>query len=173
MENKGIMETLVDSRIIFLVGEINEEMSNGIVAKLLYLDSINHEDITIYINSPGGSVVDGLAIIDTMNLIKSNVNTISIGTAASMAAVILACGNKRSCLPHSHIMIHQVYFGAQGTFSDVSIAYNNAQEMKMNILDILSKTCHKKISTLEKDCDRDFWMNASKALDYGIIDEIL
>lgn len=172
-ENKSIYDSLVDSRIIFINGEISADKANGVIAELLYLDSLNNEDINIYMNSPGGSVPDGLAIIDTMKYIKSKVNTVAIGTAASMAAVILACGDRRYSLKHSKMMIHQVYFGVQGTMSDVSIAYENVLDTKSILMGILAKACHKSINKLEKDCDRDYWMDASKALDYGLIDEIL
>lgn len=172
-DNKGIYDSLIDSRIIFINGEIDADMANSIIAQLLYLDSLNNEDINIYINSGGGSVLDGLAIIDTMKFIKSKVNTVAIGTVASMAAVILASGNRRYSLEHSKMMIHQVYFGVQGTMSDVSIAYENVLDIKKTLMSLLAKACHKSISKLEKDCDRDYWMNASVALDYGLIDEIL
>ena len=174
MENKKtINESLVDSRIIFINGEINSETSNLVIAQLLYLDAISHDDITIYLNTPGGSVSDGLAIIDTMNLVKSNVNTIAIGTVASMGAVILACGNKRASLKHTKMMIHQIYFGVQGTMSDVSIVYDNAQNTKKSLMDILSEKTKQPIKKLEKDCDRDYWLNAKEAVEYGLIDEIL
>ena len=174
MDNKKTYEeTLIDSRIIFINGEINSQTSDLVIKQLLYLDSISHDDISIYLNTPGGSVSEGLAIIDAMRLIKSKVNTIAIGTVASMGAVILACGDKRSCLKHTKMMIHQVYFGVQGTMSDVSIVYENAQEVKKDLLDILSETTKNPVKKLEQDCDRDYWLNAKEALDYGLIDEIL
>lgn len=174
MDNKkSIEESLVDSRIIFINGEIDSSMSKFVIARLLYLDSINHDDITLYLSTPGGSVFDGLAIIDTMNLIKSNVNTIAVGTVASMGAVILACGSKRSCLKHTKMMIHQIYFGAQGTMSDVSIIYDNAQDTKKSLMELLSKATKQPVKKLEKDCDRDYWLKADEAVKYGLIDEVL
>lgn len=173
MENKKtILETLTDSRIIFINGEINSETSNSVIAQLLYLDSISHDDIYIYLNTPGGSVSDGLAIIDTMKFVKSKINTIAIGTAASMGAVILACGDKRYCLKHSKMMIHQVYFGVQGTMSDVSIVYDNVIDTKNSLMKLLSEATKQPVKKLEKDCDRDYWLNAEDALKYGLIDEI-
>lgn len=168
-----LITKLEDSRIIFINGEITSDLANAVIAQLLYLDSLNNEDISIYINSPGGSVTDGLAIIDTMELIKSNVNTVAIGTAASMAAVILACGEKRSCLKNTKMMLHQVYFGVQGTYSDAKVAYENAVKTKDQLLRILSKACNKTVKQLEKDCDRDYWLDSKEALNYGLIDEIL
>lgn len=173
MEYKSIFETLRDSRIIFINGEINADLANNVIAQLLYLDSLSHEDINIYINSVGGSVADGLAIIDTMKFVKSKVNTTAIGTAASMAAVILSCGDYRCCLKHSRMMIHQVSFGLEGNLMDVSIAYQNVLDTKKSLMSILSNSCGKTLKQIEKDCERDYWLDAPMAKEYGLIDEIL
>ena len=173
MENKSISESLIDGRIIFLKGEITPDTADSVIAQLLYLDSISQEDIHIYINSPGGSVLDGLAIIDTMDFIGSKVNTIAIGMAASMAAVILACGERRYALKHSRMMIHQAYGGVQGTMSDIDISFRNMKECKKALMRLLSAKTGKSITRLEKDCDRDYWFSAEQAKDYGLIDEIL
>lgn len=166
-------ESMINSRIIFLNGAIIPDLANSVIAHLLYLDSINNNDINIYINSPGGSVSDGLAIIDTMEFVKSKINTIAIGTAASMAAVVLACGDKRYALKHSKIMIHQVYGGFEGTVSDVSIGYVNMLNAKKELMEVLSEKTGKDVKQLEKDCDRDYWLNAEQAKQYGIIDEVI
>ena len=171
--NSNINDVLNESRIIFLNGEIDPEMSNYVITKLMYLDSLNHEDISIYINTPGGSVADGLAIIDTMKLVKSKVNTIGYGTVASMGAIILACGDRRSCMEHTRCMLHQVYGGMQGRISDVEIAYNNMLEVKDELMELLSARVKKDRKKVEKDCERDHWMSAKEARDYGLIDEVL
>ena len=166
-------EALEKSRILFINDVIDEKTSAYVVAKLLYLDSLNHEDISIYINSPGGSVSDGFAITDTMELLKSKVNTIGYGTVASMAAVILACGHRRSCLRHTRCMIHQIYTGMQGKASDVEVSYRNMLEVKNDVVGLLASKVKKSVKTVEKDCERDCWMSAQEAKDYGLIDEVL
>lgn len=151
-----IYSKLLNNRIIFLNGEINDDVSSLIVSELLYLDSLNHEDIQLYINSPGGSVTSGLSIIDTMNLIKSDVSTLAVGLCASMAAVILAAGtkNKRCSLPNSEIMIHQVLGGVEGKASDVQVQAERILKMKkkMNIIlaDITGKSVKKLIKIRKK-----------------------
>lgn len=174
--NKNLYDAkMLESRIVFLSGEINQELANGVVLQLLMLDSMNHDDIYLYINSPGGSVADGLAIIDTMNLIKSDVQTIAIGTAASMAAVILASGSKgkRFALPNASILLHQIMGGVQGQASDIEKTYNHLNNMKLKLLNILSKTTGNKVKKVESDIDRDFWLDASESIEYGVIDTIL
>ena len=148
-------------------------MANYVVMKLMYFDALNNEDITVYINSPGGSVADGLAIIDAMNLVRSRVNTVGYGTVASMGSIVLACGEKRSCMEHTRCMIHQVYGGMQGTVSDVEIAYNNMLEVKDELMNLLASKVKKTRKQVEKDCDRDYWLSAAKAKEYGLIDEVL
>ena len=166
---------LLKNRIIFISGEIDDTLSNLVVAQLLYLDSLNHDDISIYINSPGGSVTSGLAIYDTMNFIKSNVCTIGYGICASMAAVILSSGTKgkRYILPNADVMIHQVLGRSEGQASDIKIATDRILDLKNRLNTILSKNTNKNIKTIEKDTDRDNYLNAKESLEYGIVDKII
>ena len=170
-----IYSILLKNRIIFISGEIDDTLSNLVVAQLLYLDSLNHEDISLYINSPGGSVTSGLAIYDTMNFIKSNVSTICYGICASMAAVLLSSGTKgkRYILPNADVMIHQVLGRSEGQASDVKIATDRILDLKNRLNTILSKNTNKHIKTIEKDTDRDNYLNAEEALKYGIVDKII
>lgn len=170
-----IYSRLLKNRIILLSGEINDDSANVIVAELLYLDSINHEDISIYINSPGGSITSGMAIYDTMNLIKSDVSTICVGMAASMAAFLLSSGKKgkRYCLPNSEVMIHQPLGGAQGQATEIDIAAKRIINLKEKLNNILAKNTKKSIKQIEKDTDRDYFMDAKTSLEYGIVDKIL
>ena len=169
-----IFSRLLQDRIILLTGEINDSLSTLIISELLYLDSINSEDINLYISSPGGSIVAGLAIYDTINMINSKVNTIAIGMAASMAAFILASGTgKRKSLPNAEIMIHQPYGGMEGVASDIDIQAKRLLRTKENINQILAVLCNKTIQQIEKDTERDYYMNANEALNYQIIDEII
>ena len=166
---------ILEDRIIFLFGEINDDLANIIVAELLYLDSINHDDISIYINSNGGSITSGMAIYDTMNYIKSNVSTICIGMAASMAAFLLSSGKKgkRYALKNSEIMIHQPLGGASGQATEIKIAAERIIRIKNKMNKILSKNTSKKIEDIENDTERDYFMTSDEALSYGIIDKIL
>ena len=166
---------LLEDRIILLSGEINDNTSNIIISELLYLDSISNEDISIYINSPGGSITSGMAIYDTMNYIKSDVSTICIGMAASMGAFLLSSGKKgkRYALPNSEIMIHQPLGGAQGQATEIKIAAERILKMKDNLNKILSKNTGKNLKQIEKDTERDYFMDSKEALEYGLIDEIL
>lgn len=166
---------LLKNRIIFISGEIDDTLSNLVVAQLLYLDSLSHEDISLYINSPGGSVTSGLAIYDTMNFIKSDVSTICYGICASMAAVLLSSGakNKRYILPNADVMIHQVLGRSEGQASDVKIATDRILDLKNRLNTILSKNTNKHIKTIEKDTDRDNYLNAEEALKYGLVDKII
>lgn len=164
---------LLKDRIVFLTGEINMASANIIISELLYLDSLNHEEIYLYINSPGGEVSSGFAIFDTMQLIKSDVRTIVVGMAASMAAFLLACGNKRCALPNAEVMIHQPLGGIQGQATDIKIVADHILQMKQKLITILAKKTKKKASQLEADMERDFYMTSKEALEYGIIDEIL
>jgi len=166
---------LLEDRIILLTGEINDYTSNIIIAELLYLDSINHNDICIYINSPGGSITSGMAIYDTMNYIKSDVSTICIGIAASMGAFLLSSGTKgkRYALPNSEIMIHQPLGGASGQATEIKIAANRILRLKEKLNRILSENTNQPIKKIEDDTERDYFMNSNEALDYGIVDKIL
>ena len=170
-----IYSKLLKSRIIILSGEITDETANTIVAELLYLDSLNHDDISLYINSPGGSVTAGFAIYDTMNLIKSNVSTICLGLAASMAAFLLSSGQigKRFCLPNSEVMIHQPLGGAEGQATEIKIAAEHILKTKKKLNAILAKNTKQKLEKIEEDTDRDYFLDATEAKKYGLIDKIL
>jgi ATP-dependent Clp protease protease subunit len=170
-----IYSRLLKDRIIFLSGEINDEMANCIVAQLLFLEAEDMEkDIMLYINSPGGSVTAGMAIYDTINYIKPQVSTICIGMAASMAAVLLSSGakGKRIALPNSEIMIHQALGGARGQATDVIIHAEQLLKCKNTLNKILADNTGKSFEQVEADCERDHYMDASEALEYGIIDAI-
>ena len=166
---------LLEDRIILLSGEINDNISNIIISELLYLDSISEEDITIYINSPGGEITSGMAIYDTMNYIKSDVSTICIGMAASMAAFLLSSGEKgkRFILPNSEVMIHQPLGGVQGQATDIKIASDRILKIKNKINKILSKNTGNNIKQIEIDTERDNYINSKEALEYGIVDKII
>jgi ATP-dependent Clp protease protease subunit len=166
---------LLKDRIIILSGEIDDEMSNIIVAELLYLDSINNDDISLYINSPGGSITSGMAIYDTMNFIKSDVSTICIGMAASMAAFLLSSGKKgkRYSLKNSEVMIHQPLGGASGQATEIKIAAERILRLKKKLNEILSNNTNQSLKKIEKDTERDYFMTSDEALTYGIIDKIL
>lgn len=166
---------LLKDRIIFIGDEINMNNANIIVSELLYLDSISHDDISIYINSPGGEITSGLAIYDTMNFIKSNVKTICVGLAASMGAFLLSSGTKgkRYALKNSEVMIHQPLGGVQGKASDIKIVAEHILKLKDKINKILSKNTKQNINKIIKDTECDNYMDAKEALNYGIIDEII
>ena len=163
---------LLKDRIVFLTGEINMETANIVISELLYLDSLNHDEICLYINSPGGEVCSGFAIYDTMSF-KSNVRTIVVGMAASMAAFLLACGDTRCALSNAEVMIHQPLGGIQGQATDIKIVADHILKTKKKLIEILAKKTKKKASILEADMERDYYMDSKEALDYGIIDEIL
>lgn len=179
--NKGeraydIYSRLLKDRIIFLGEDVNSHTANLIVAQLLFLAHEDpKKDIKLYINSPGGSVYDGLAIIDTMNFIQSDVQTIGIGLQASMGAMLLSCGakGKRYILPNSRVMIHQPSSGTEGKITDQEIALKEGIFLKKRLAEIFAKNTGKDIKTVEKDMDRDNWMSAEEALQYGIVDEIV
>lgn len=166
---------ILEDRIIMLSGEIDDSVSNIIVAQLLYLDSLNHDDISLYINSNGGSITAGMAIYDTMNFIKSEVSTICIGIAASMAAFLLSSGRKgkRYSLKNSEIMIHQPLGGVQGQATEIKIAAERIIRIKNKINKIMAENTGKAIKQIEKDTERDNFMTSDEALSYGIIDKIL
>ena len=170
-----IFSRILKNRIILLSGEIDDNTANIVIAELLYLDSINNDDISLYINSPGGSVSAGMAIFDTMNYIKSDVSTICIGMAAYMAEFLLACGKsgKRYCLPNSEVMIHQPLGGVQGQATEIKIVAERIIKLKNKLNQILSEKTNKKLTEIEKDTDRDYYMNSQEALEYGIIDKII
>ena len=170
-----IFSRLLKDRIVFLSGEIDDNLANTIVSELLYLDSINHDDISLYINSPGGSITSGMAIMDTMNFIKSDVSTICIGMAASMAAFLLSCGQKgkRFILPNAEVMIHQPLGGATGQATEIKIAAERILKMKQRLNEILANNTNQDIKKIENDTERDHFLSASEAKEYGIIDKII
>jgi len=171
-----IYSRLLNDRIIFLGGPIDDHTANLIIAQLLYLDNADSKkDISLYINSPGGSVTAGLAIIDTMNFIKSDVSTICVGIAASMGALILSSGKKckRFSLPNSEVMIHQVMGGTEGQASDIAINAKHILRTKDTLNKILAQNTSKKMDQVEKDSDRDYWMTSDEAKKYGIVDDII
>lgn len=170
-----IYSRLLKDRIIILNGEITDNSSNVVVAELLYLDSISNDDISLYINSPGGSITAGMAIYDTMNFVKSNVSTICVGMAASMAAFILSSGEKgkRYILPNAEVMIHQPLGGAQGQATEIKIAAERILKLKKKLNKILSDNTGKDINTIDNDTERDYFMDSNEALNYGIVDKIL
>lgn len=170
-----IYSRLLKDRIIILNGEIDDNTANTVVAQLLYLDSLNNDDISLYINSPGGSITAGMAIYDTMNFIKSDVSTICIGIAASMAAFLLASGskNKRYSLPNSEIMIHQPLGGAKGQATEIQIAAERIIKLKNKLNRILSEKTSQPLNKITEDTERDKFMDSKEALDYGLIDKII
>lgn len=171
-----VFSRLMMDRIIFLGTEVNDYTANVLQAQMLYLDSVdNTKDISIYINSPGGSVSAGLGIYDTMQFVSSDVQTICTGMAASMAAVLLVAGKegKRSALPHSRVMIHQPMGGAQGQASDIEITAREIQKLKKELYVIISNHSHQPFDKVWADGDRDYWMTAAEAKDYGMVDEVM
>jgi len=171
-----IYSRLLKERIIFLGTEINDDVSNLIIAQLLFLQSEDAEkDISIYINSPGGVVTAGLAVYDTMRFLKCPITTYCVGQAASMAAVLLAAGTKgkRFSLPNSRIMIHQPLGGAQGQATDIAIQAKEILRMKQRLNEILAEHTGKPLKTIEKDTDRDYFMSAEESVSYGLVDEVV
>lgn len=171
-----IYSRLLKDRIIFLGTAIDDGVANAIIAQLLFLENQDPEkDIKIYINSPGGSVTAGMAIYDTMQFIKSDVSTICVGMAASMASVLLTAGakGKRFCLPNSEVMIHQVMGGTQGQASDIQIHAERIVKMKQHLNEILAKHSGQQVDRIEKDADRDYFMSAKEAVEYGLVDSII
>lgn len=173
--NYDIFSRLLKERIIFISGEIDDDLANSVVAQLLYLDSINNNDISIYINSPGGSITSGMAIYDTMNFVKSDVSTICIGIAASMAAFLLSCGKrgKRYILPNSEVMIHQPLGGVNGQATEIKIVAERILKLKNKINNLLSINTGKELNIIEIDTERDYYMDSKEALSYGIVDKII
>ncbi len=171
-----IYSRLLKERIIFVSGEIDDAMASIVIAQLIFLENEDSKkDITLYVNSPGGSIPAGMAIIDTMNFIKSDVSTVCVGMAASMGAMILSQGTKgkRFTLPNSEIMIHQPLTGVQGQASDIEIAAKNILRSKETLYKMLAKATGKTMEQITKDADRNYWMTAEEAKKYGIIDDII
>lgn len=170
-----IYSRLLKDRIIILSGEITDASANIVVGELLYLDSLNHDDISLYINSPGGSITAGMAIYDTMNFIKSDVSTICMGMAASMGAFLLSCGakGKRCCLPNSEVMIHQPLGGAEGQATEIKIVAERILKLKDKLNRFLAHNTGQKLEKIEQDTERDYFLTAKEALEYGLIDKIL
>lgn len=171
-----VFSRLMAERIIFLGTGINDDVANIITSQLMYLNSIDSEsDIKLFINSPGGSVVDGLAIYDVMNWVDADVATYAMGMAASMGSILLSSGEKgkRYILPHSRVMIHQVSSGMQGQYADLEIAVRETKKQQDELYNILAKNTGKSFEQIFTDADRDCWFTAQEALDYGLIDEII
>lgn len=170
-----IYSKLLKERIVFLSGEITDEVANLIVSELLYLNSLGNDDIYLYINSPGGSVTAGMAIYDTMNFIKADVVTICVGMCASMGAFLLSsgCKGKRMSLKNGEVMIHQPLGGVKGQASDIQIHADRIIKMKKKLNSILASNTSKDVKVIERDTERDNYMDAKEALEYGLIDKII
>ena len=167
---------LLQARIIYLGTPVDDDVSNAVVSQLLYLGWENpDEDIYLYINSPGGSVLDGMAIYDTMKIVKPDVATVCLGKAASMGAVLLSGGTKgkRYCTPNSTVLIHQVMGGIQGSASDIEITAQEILRLRERLNTILSENCNQPFDKVSRDSDRDYWMDADAAVEYGIVDHVL
>jgi ATP-dependent Clp protease protease subunit len=171
-----IYSRLLKERIIFLGGAVDAEVANLIIAQLLFLaHDDDKKDITLYINSPGGSVTAGMAIIDTMQFIKPHVSTVCIGMAASMGAMILSCGEpgKRFILPNAEVMIHQPLGGAEGQAADIAIQAEHILKLRDVLYKMLAKNTGKSVEQIHKDSDRDYWMSATESVKYGIVDKVI
>ena len=171
-----IYSRLLKERIIFIGGGIDVDMANLVIAQLIFLaHDDDKKDITLYINSPGGSVTAGMAIIDTMNFIKPDVSTVCIGMAASMGSMILSCGakGKRFILPNAEVMIHQPLGGAEGQASDIAIQAEHILKTRDTLYKMLAENTGKPLDTIKKDADRDYWMSASESVKYGIVDKVI
>lgn len=174
-ENKVISEKLLKERIIFLDKEINSETASDIVSKLLYLDSEGNEDIKLYINSPGGEISSGFMIYDTINLINSDVQTISVGTSASMAAIILLAGTKgkRKILPNSKVMLHDLSGEAKGKYKDVITEVKEMNKLHNKLFEIITEKTNLTMAQIEDKLKNDFWLSSEEALNYGLVDKIV
>jgi len=171
-----IYSRLLEDRIVFISGEIDDATANTVVAQLIYLEAKNPDkDICLYINSPGGSVTAGMAIYDTMKYVKCDVSTICIGLAASMGAFLLAAGTKgkRFCLPNSEVMIHQPLGGAQGQASDIEITAKHILKTKKRMIDMLAENTGQPVEKVSNDVDRDYYMTADEAVAYGLVDKVI
>ena len=164
---------LLQDRIIFLTGEIDDTMANIIISELLYLDNINHENIYLYINSPGGAITSGMGIYDTMRFIESKVITIGVGMCASMAAFLLSSGDERYILPNAEVMIHQPLGGAQGQATDIKIAAERIIKLKEKLNKILADNTHQPLEKIYEDTERENFLNAIEAKEYGLVDDII
>ena len=171
----NVFSRLIQDRIIFLSGQVDSITMDTMVAQMLYLNSVDHRDINLYINSPGGDVVSGLSLIDTMNFIESEVSTTCLGMAASMGAVLLSNGTngKRFLLPHSRVMIHQVSSSQRGTLADMEIELEQTRRCKQDLYKILAENCGKSFEQIEHDCDRNNWFIGNEAVSYGLADKVL
>jgi ATP-dependent Clp protease protease subunit len=171
----NVFSRLIQDRILFLSGQVDAQTMDIMIAQLLYLNSVDNRDVSIYINSPGGDVVSGLSLIDTINYIESDVSTVCLGMAASMGAVILSCGakGKRFVLPHSRVMIHSVSSGFKGHTADIKIEMEQTLKCQEDIYKILSENCGKPFEEIEALCDRDKWFIGKEAVDLGIADKVL
>jgi ATP-dependent Clp protease protease subunit len=171
----NVFSRLIQDRILFLSGQVDSLSMDTMIAQMLYLNSVDNRDISLYINSPGGDVLAGLSLIDTMNFINSDVSTICLGMAASMGAVLLSCGTKgkRFVLPHSRVMIHQVSSGMHGVLKDMEIELEQTRRCKQDLYKILAENCGKTFDEIEHDCDRNFWLLGEEAVNYGIADSVL
>jgi ATP-dependent Clp protease, protease subunit len=171
-----IDEKNLENREVFLWGSVDDEAAEKIVKRLLYLDALNQEDIKLFVNSPGGVISSGLAIVDTMDMVKSDVSTICLGQAASMGAVILALGRKekRYILPNARVMIHQPLVSGQifGPASDIQIQADEILRIRTTLNELFAKATKKKLKVIEEDTDRDFFMTANEAIDYGLVDQL-
>ena len=169
-----VFSRLMMERIIFFGSEVNSDSANVVVSQLIYLDSLNDDPIRIYVNSPGGEIYSGNSILDTMGSIKAKVATHCTGLAASFGAMILSCGARgmRSALPHARIMIHQPSGGAQGMASDIEITFREIEKLKKELTEILAQRCKQDYDLVASKMDRDTWMTAQEALDFGLIDSI-
>ena len=168
-----IYSRLLKDRIIFLVGEINDTNASIVISELLFLDNESNDDIYLYINSPGGSITAGMGIYDTMQFVNSNVITIGIGLCASMGAFLLACGDKRYILSNTEVMIHQPLGGAEGQATDIKIAAERIIKLKEKLNSILAKRTGKTIKKIYQDTERDNFLDAKEALEYGLVDAII
>lgn len=170
-----VFSRLMQERIIFLGTEIDDDVANIMTAQLLYLESVSNDDITLYINSPGGVISSGMSIVDTMNYISSDVSTVTTGMAASMGAIIASSGTKgkRFILPHGRFLLHQPLGGVKGQASEIEIEYKEIQKYKEMLYQILAENTGQTYEKIWKDADRDFWLNAQESLDYGLVDKII
>lgn len=170
-----IYSRLLKDRIIFIGGEIDDDLANAVISELLFLDSQSNDEISIYINSPGGSITAGMAIYDTMNFVKSPISTICVGMAASMASVLLACGDKgkRYILPNSEVMIHQPLGGVNGQATEIKIVADRILYLRGKLNKLLADKTGQNIKRIEKDTERDYYLTANEALEYGLVDKIL
>lgn len=170
-----VFSRLMQERIIFLGTEIDDDVANIMTAQLLYLESVSNDDITLYINSPGGVISSGMSIVDTMNYISSDVSTVTTGMAASMGAIIASSGTKgkRYILPHGRFLLHQPLGGVSGQASEIEIEYKEIQKYKEMLYNILAENTGQPYDKIWKDADRDFWLNAEESLEYGLVDNII